>query len=60
MVNPPPWAGGENTTEYPTAQGFFTREASFWKKYGETASQKDFRHRQLGLQKVINRANFLP
>jgi hypothetical protein len=36
MVDPPPWAGGENTTEHPTAQGFFARRASFWKKFGET------------------------
>jgi hypothetical protein len=29
MVDPPLWAGGENTTEHPTAQGFFARRASF-------------------------------
>jgi hypothetical protein len=34
-VGPPPWAGGENTTAHPTAQGFFARPESFWKKSGQ-------------------------
>jgi len=29
MVDPPLWAGGENTTEHSGTQGFFARQFSF-------------------------------
>jgi len=35
MVDPPPWAGGENTTTHPTAQGFFARQSGFLEKIRE-------------------------